>query len=113
MPPLTDKAASFARTETEEGKPMNAVPEMIEKVARALCLYDRGKDDDWDAQVYLESARAAIAAMREPVEAQLATIHNRVRIECRPGDQTASILNAREVLQASVDAALGKPPVAR
>lgn len=42
---------------------------MIEKVARAICKCNNWDSVSWD--VYINDARAAIAAMREPTESQL------------------------------------------
>ncbi|GJD41329.1 hypothetical protein OICFNHDK_3812 [Methylobacterium bullatum] len=89
MPPLTDKAASFARTETEEGT-VGDVPEMVERVARAIWDAENSVDGDTIGTMIHASdvvqvhgddkgipaamevcrtiARAAIAAMREPTD---------------------------------------------
>ncbi|TXN33916.1 hypothetical protein [Methylobacterium sp. WL19] len=118
---LTDKAASFARTETEEGA-VGDVPEMIERVARALVLDYGGHPDQvlgfssasaalWT--FYVPAARAAIAAMREPNEALLGELHDKVRIEVRPEERGAYITNADAMWAAGIDAALGNPPAAR
>jgi hypothetical protein len=88
--------------------------EMVERVARALCAHD---ELDWEAQAdpmtsgsgddnqaaYLSAARAAIAAMREPTEAQL-------NGACEVGPDTNggcfSYDDARNVWVAMIDAAL-------
>lgn len=82
--------------------------EMIERVARALCAAD---ELDWDAQAngqtsgsgsddeqqgYLDKARAAIEAMREPTEAMTAKAWSMI----------TSNLRYEEVYRHLIDAAL-------
>lgn len=57
--------------------------------------------EEWNA-----CARAAIEAMRTPTDAMLNAMHDRIAIECRPNDHSASILNDREVWASVLDAAL-------
>lgn len=54
---------------------MGEATEMEERVARAICLKDddgRDGDDYWEA--YLDHARAAIRAMREPTNDMLSAM---------------------------------------
>ena len=77
---------------------------MVERVARAICLAD-GEDpdercEDWMQEFsgwrgYVESARAAIAAMREPTEAML-----------EAGRSTPPRTRCLEVYRAMIDEAL-------
>lgn len=39
---------------------------MIERVAKVLCKFDTGNDQNWENNKY--QAKAAIAAMREPTD---------------------------------------------
>ena len=45
-------------------KPLN----MVERVARAICAKTSGTDDDRQWSMFIDAARAAIAAMREPTD---------------------------------------------
>jgi len=45
------------------------VSEMVERVARALAIYQFGSSDSWEDQIPM--ARAVIEAMREPTDAML------------------------------------------
>ena len=105
---------------------MDDVPEMVERVAKALWVaqytknYDEreeGTADLWQSpdmperyrREYLVLARAAIEAMREPTEAMLSRVepaldalYNGVKEE--PGYETGG----KFVYRAMIDAALGK-----
>ena len=84
--------------------------DMLERVAKAI------HEDAWPYVVFGEdercmeiarrSARAAIAAMREPNEPMLATFHDVVEITVYPDEKAASIMNDRKVWAAMIDAAL-------
>lgn len=92
---------------------MSDVPEMIERVARALATDMEFEPDEivssfnpkfrvprW--MTFVDHARAAINAIREPSEVMVEAAWPNIMHE-----------NARDVWQDMVDAALGNPPVAR
>lgn len=67
--------------------------EMVERVARAIAEDQDGMEDYWDA--YVNAARAAIAAMREPTDKM---------IEASLDD--AWTAHTRQLYQRMIDAAL-------
>ena len=73
--------------------------DMIERVARAIAEQNHGST--WDE--WIDEARAAIEAMREPTEAMI----NGLRIAQECGDSTAALW-APLVWRAMIDAALGE-----
>lgn len=87
---------------------MPDTPELIERVARAITKRNGG---EW--YLWLDEARDAIEAMREPGEAMLGAIHDKVRIECRPDERSAYITNADQMWAAGIDAALAAPEEGR
>lgn len=58
---------------------MTPVPEMVERVARALYATRSYGDRDEGWADHVEAALAAIEAMREPTEAMVAALNNAVR----------------------------------
>jgi hypothetical protein len=87
-----------------------STPEMVERVARALCRADGnpGKPETeidiiWHA--WINPARAAIAAMREPTEAMVAVIA--AGCGATPECEFDCAL-ARDRIRAMIDAALGE-----
>ena len=88
--------------------------EMIERVARSICGTMSGAGDDHQWEMFVDEARAAIEAMREPTEAQLEAAENIVvgfdDFACGDGNIYLGIpgypQKARDVWAALVDAAL-------
>ena len=90
--------------------------EMIERVAKAI--YE--EDDPWhkawpwpnlnesqgSPEPYRRIAAAAIRAMRDPSDAILDVMHDRIQILVDPAKRTADIQNNRDLWQAMIDAAL-------
>lgn len=78
--------------------------EMVERMARALYLWQYGKDD-WDAaepeeqEDAIEAARSAIEAMREPTGEMLA----------EGPEIIGTVTKSYKLWQAMIDAALGQP----
>lgn len=68
--------------------------EMIDRVARALCEAEGDRDELWDA--YLEPARAAIEAMREPTKEMLfaGDLHCTYGCKCWSGDIYPAMIDA-------------------
>ncbi|OAH41851.1 hypothetical protein AX777_21300 [Sphingobium yanoikuyae] len=87
--------------------------EVIERVARAMQA-DAGEPADelyWStpgtgAGIWRTLAAAAIRAMRDPSDAILDVMHDRIQILVDPAKRTADIQNDRDLWQAMIDAAL-------
>lgn len=100
---------------------MTAVPEMVERVARALTTA-AGHDPDGSVQTMIgkaaiwtlgvEQARAAIAAMREPTGVVVEAVESKAEERCRAAPAMTRWYG-EDVWAAGIDAALGNPPVAR
>jgi hypothetical protein len=71
--------------------------EMVERVARAIAYSETADPEMWSA--FVEVARAAIAAMREPTEAMLQAASNAPREPFAPTEP-------RDTWQAIIDEAL-------
>ena len=75
--------------------------DMVERVARAM--WERCHDESWDEsyhspitrQIYIDDARAAIEAMREPSEKMLAAVRDEY-----------TTYETKVIWQAAIDAAL-------
>ena len=75
-------------------KPLN----MLERVARAICAKTSGTDDDRQWSMFIDAARAAIAAMREPTGGM-----NSAGQDCEAGTYEEDI---PRIYTAMIDAAL-------
>lgn len=112
---LTDKSASFARTETEEGTVGDGEnePEMVRKVAQAMIdARQLPAGTVVNMHAFLRDARAAIAAMRDPGS----HVINAVEKKAEERYHAAPALTrwyGEDVWAAGIDAALGNPEVAR
>nr|USU32857.1 hypothetical protein NG677_03935 [Methylobacterium sp. OTU13CASTA1] len=111
--------APFQPNRAEFSAPVSPI---VDAVAEALFEADATIHDfkiawsdvgDYRRFCYRMRAKAALAAMRNPPEAVLGAIHDKVRIECRPDERTAYILNADEMWAAGIDAALAVPEEGR
>lgn len=89
---------------------------MIERVARAICGTTSGTGDDHQWKMFLDEARAAIEAMREPTDAILAATEDVVTghddFACGDGTLYLSYPGfheyAKTAWQAMIDAALNE-----
>jgi hypothetical protein len=72
--------------------------EMVDRVARAMAMYQFGSPESWEDQIPM--ARAAIAAMREPTEGMVGSVYGLM------DERTGSDAEATKFYQTMIDEAL-------
>lgn len=77
--------------------------EMIERVARAICETTSGTGDDHQWEMFVDEARAAIEAMREPTPQMVDS-----GMACEAGTFEEDI---QRIFKTMIDTALSEQPV--